>query len=474
MDHRLIEGLMEVVVPAVREYVDRAMTKAIAPLMERIAELEGRPTTKGEPGKAITIDDVRPLIDEAFAKVPVPQNVASVTVEDVERVVVEKVEAAVAALQAPIDGKDASSEVIKAAVLDVIAEVLPGEISTAIEALPKPKEADAGEIANLLIDLMPVPVDGKSVTLDDVRPLLEELVAALPVPSDGKDINPAEVALMVSTEVAKTLEAWPRPVDGKSVTLDEVRHILEEMVAALPTPENGKDADPADVAALIIDDVAKLIPTPQDGKSVSVDDVLPVIEEMIERKVAALPVPKDGKDGVSLAGALIDRAGELVVTLSDGSTKTLGVVVGKDVDPDSVANFIRDEVSKIPHPKDGTDGVGFDDLDLVDVDGDLKLRFTRGDIIKDFDLPLPTYRGVWEDREFKKGATVTWAGSLWISERDTQGRPDAPDGGWRLAVKRGRDGASAFDVARKNGFKGSESDWLNSLRPKPLAPVKAV
>lgn len=37
-----------------------------------------------------------------------------------------------------------------------------------------------------------------------------------------------------------------------------------------------------------------------------------------------------GETGVGLAGALIDRSGVLVLTLSDGTTRDLGVVVGKD------------------------------------------------------------------------------------------------------------------------------------------------
>lgn len=37
-----------------------------------------------------------------------------------------------------------------------------------------------------------------------------------------------------------------------------------------------------------------------------------------------------GEDGVGIAGALIDRTGALVLTLSDGSTRELGQVVGRD------------------------------------------------------------------------------------------------------------------------------------------------
>lgn len=38
----------------------------------------------------------------------------------------------------------------------------------------------------------------------------------------------------------------------------------------------------------------------------------------------------DGRDGVGLAGAIMDRSGNLILTLTDGSTRDLGLVVGKD------------------------------------------------------------------------------------------------------------------------------------------------
>jgi hypothetical protein len=44
-----------------------------------------------------------------------------------------------------------------------------------------------------------------------------------------------------------------------------------------------------------------------------------------------------GKDGVGLANALIDRNGELVVTLTDGTTKNLGSVVSRQADSDEFA-----------------------------------------------------------------------------------------------------------------------------------------
>lgn len=127
---------------------------------------------------------------------------------------------------------------------------------------------------------------------------------------------------------------------------------------------------------------------------------------------------------VSVAGALIDRTGSLVITMSDGSTKDVGPVVGKDGDP-------------------GNDGLGFDDLDAAyDGEKTITLTFMRGERVKEFAFTMPVVidRGVYRDgSEYRAGDGVTWGGSFWIAQKDTSAKPDAGDD-WRLSVKRGRDG----------------------------------
>ncbi|MDW9773079.1 hypothetical protein GOA89_14710 [Sinorhizobium meliloti] len=127
---------------------------------------------------------------------------------------------------------------------------------------------------------------------------------------------------------------------------------------------------------------------------------------------------------VHVAGALINRSGSLILTMSDGTTKDLGLVVGKDGDP-------------------GKDGFGFEDLDAAyDGEKTITLKFTQGERVKEFAFTMPVVidRGVYRDgTEYKAGDGVTWGGSFWIAQKDTSAKPDAGDD-WRLSVKRGRDG----------------------------------
>ena len=184
-----------------------------------------------------------------------------------------------------------------------------------------------------------------------------------------------------------------------------------------------------------------------------------------------------GDTGVGVAGAVIDREGNLVLTLSDGKAVNLGAVVGKDGEPgrdgvdgapgrDGVDGAAgrdgidgkdgepgrdgldgkdgeagRDGIDGI----DGKDGLGFDDMS-VDYDGErgLMLKWSRGErtIECPVKLPLPIYRGVFASGDtYEKGDCVTWGGSIWIAQEDEpSGSPSEASKSWKLAVKRGRNG----------------------------------
>ncbi|MCV5640912.1 phage portal protein, partial [Escherichia coli] len=72
--------------------------------------------------------------------------------------------------------------------------------------------------------------EGKSITPDDVRPMLEQMVneavGHIQVPRDGRDYDPEVLQKAVNDAVANI----PQPEDGKSITPDDVRPMLEQMV----------------------------------------------------------------------------------------------------------------------------------------------------------------------------------------------------------------------------------------------------
>lgn len=249
-----------------------------------------------KPGKSVTVDDVRPLIESLVADLPKPEpgapgvGLASALIDHAGRLVVTLSDGSTQEL-GPVVGSSVDER--------AVATMVDAAVAAAVEALPSPEP-------------------GKSVTIDDVRPVLADLVdaavEALPAPAKGVDADPEVTAALVRDEVSKAIADVPAFV-GVAVA---------EAVAALPPAEPGKSVDPAEVEAMVAEAVAAL-PKPKDGESVTLDDVRPLIAEA----VAAIEIPaaEPGKDGVGVADMIVDSDGRLAVVLTDGKRVDAGAVV---------------------------------------------------------------------------------------------------------------------------------------------------
>ncbi|WP_160051016.1 phage gp6-like head-tail connector protein [Raoultella sp. 18099] len=286
----------------------------------------------------------------------------------------------------------------------------------------------------------------------DLTVLLADAVASLPAP----DIPQLpDISAMVSAAVA----AIPAPKDGKSVTPEDVRPLLQELVTAavgeIPVPRDGKDYDPA-VLKQAVDDAVGALPPAQDGRSVTPEDVRPLLQELVTAAVVEIPVPRDGKDydPAVLKQAVDDAVGALPPAQD-----------GRDALHLELQPFI-DEGKSYPRGSYATHNGGLwrayekthglrgwecivDGVSAVDISMDGQRNFTvtvnrasGASEKKAFDIPAMVYRGVFKSGdEYLPGDTVTWAGSLWHCDEITQDKPGEPGSkGWTLAAKRGRDG----------------------------------
>lgn len=243
----------------------------------------------------------------------------------------------------------------------------------------------------------------------------------------------------------------------KMVTLEQVSVIREEMEAKLAKPDTwfdksllpepqkgdpGKDAEPVEIPEV----VAELLAS--DGLKTLVDMY---VAAGIEEYLKANPIQhgKDGKEGdpgpkgdpgpqgkpgengaegIGLADAMIDREGSLTLVMTDGRTKSLGKVIGKDGD----------------RGKDGDHGLGFDDCDVTyDGERGFTIKWQNGERVKEKTFQVPTIidRGYWrEGAEAKQGDAMTHNGTLWIALCDTKDKPSQESGDWRIGARKGRDG----------------------------------
>lgn len=249
---------------------------------------------------------------------------------------------------------------------------------------------------------------------------LQELRERAPLRGEpGQDAEPVDVDALADLVVVKLLES-PRLLTLVDVATAEA---VSKHFEANPV-YHGRDADPA-VIQLAVKTAVEALPVPKDGR-----DAVPVTDEQLAAQVAkhlAANPPQPGADGVGLAGAMIDRAGELVITTTKGEPVRLGKVVGED----------------------GRDGLSFETA-TGDYDAERGFVITLGAGERQAELVLPymVHRGFHRDGlGMKAGQSVTHDGALWIAKRDNASRPcleNADD--WILAARKGRDGKDGKSV----------------------------
>lgn len=95
-------------------------------------------------------------------------------------------------------------------------------VKAAIAHLPAPIAPGLPDIAAMISDAVaaiPAPRDGKSVTPEDVQPMIQELVrnavAEIPTPKDGKDFDPSMLKQLVEQAVSDAVSTMPAAEPGK-------------------------------------------------------------------------------------------------------------------------------------------------------------------------------------------------------------------------------------------------------------------
>lgn len=258
------------------------------------------------------------------------------------------------------------------------------------------------------VEALPPAKPGKSVTLDDVRPLVE-------------------------ASVAEAVKALPPPKDGTSVTIEQVQPLVDAAVAAIPPAEPGKSVTLDDVRPVVAEAVkaaVEALPKPQDGKSVTVADLQPTVAAAVAEAVKSLPPAEPGKDGVGLAGAMIDRDGVLQITTTAGTVVPLGKVVGTD--GKSFDSFAMEYLSETHEVR----------IKAACAGREQELRFDAGGI-----RLAQESNGYWrEGVKVKALEAVSYDGCLWVARTATTAKPGSDSKDWVLAARQGRPGANGKDL----------------------------
>lgn len=325
------------------------------------------------------------------------------------------------------------------ALAKALAPVFQQFLKTALASQKAEFEKQLGDIRESIPDLSGVQlqIDAlKAVELPEIPDFSSQIEAATTGIIEKLDEKSTEIDI----NLQKAIESIPEPkngVDGKSITAEDVRPMIAEMVEALPKPQDGKSVTLEDVRPLI-DEAVKAIPVPKDGKSASIDDVLPAITEKIEEKWAEMPKPEPGAQGEK--GEAGKDALELEIQPSADFQKTY---------PRGTYALHKGGLIKSYMQTNGEkgwetvlNGVACVDFEQVD-ERTVKMACVMTDGTRkesDFDVPAVIDRGVFrEETKYLKGDGCTFGGSYWIAQKSSpEGKPGQSDD-WRLAVKKGRD-----------------------------------
>ena len=256
-------------------------------------------------------------------------------------------------------------------------------------------------------------------------------------------------------------ELIPAPKDGADADMEALKSHLEDLVKAIPAPKDGESVTVDDVAPLIQSEVEKAvskIPAPKDGKSITVDDVRPILAGMVDSAVKALPVPKDGTDGKDADMAELKlHLDELVKHVQLPSVDEVAAVFERRFSDLTLSwerqarDTFEKAVDRMPKPKDGRDALPLEsfDLSLAEDGRTVTVKMQAGDTVLEKSLKIASVidRGAYKSQsEYECGDAVTHGGSLWIAQQDApEGAPGMGGKGWRLAVKKGRDGKDLRD-----------------------------
>ncbi|HBT4774005.1 TPA: phage gp6-like head-tail connector protein [Klebsiella variicola subsp. variicola] len=259
----------------------------------------------------------------------------------------------------------------------------------------------------------------------------------------GDHLKATEEKLAALTKEVSTL---------KDTTALNITAQLADAVASIPAP---KIPELPDIGAMVSEALATL-PLPQDGKSVTPEDLRPLLQELVTAAVGEIPVPRDGKDyDPAVLKQAVDDAVAALPPAQDGRD-----ALQLEIQPfiDEGKSYSRGSYAThnggLWRAYEKTHGMrGWECIVDGVSDVDISMNGQRNFIVtvnrasgasekKSFDIPTMVYRGVFKSGdEYLPGDTVTWGGSLWHCDEQTQDKPgETGSKGWTLAAKRGRDG----------------------------------
>lgn len=281
-----------------------------------------------------------------------------------------------------------------------------------------------------------------------IKALGEEFGAAIEKTADDLKKALNEIEDRLHRQIEEIRQSIP---EIQPVELPDISKMVSDAVSAIELPKAPELPDLsqniADAAESAVKQALESLPTPNDGKSVTTEDLRPLVEEVVlaslpdpldleklaENVVANIPVPEPGRDGKDALSI------ELEPFIDDQKSYPRGTYATHN------GGLWRSHEKT--HGMRGWECI-VDGVSSVDIKQDnqrtfsISLERASGAVeVKSFDVPVTIYRDVFKSgNEYQPGDTVTWGGSMWHCNEPTTDKPgETSSKGWTLAIKKGRD-----------------------------------
>ncbi len=297
-----------------------------------------------------------------------------------------------------------------------------------------------------------------ALTVEEIEPILKQMVSEIVIPipekgDKGDSVTVEEIEPILKQMVSEIVIPAPEKGDkGDSVTVEEIEPILKQMVSeiVIPVPEKGDKGDSVTVEEIepivknLVDEAVSQIPIPEKGKDaepIDMQNVQKMIDAAVEKAVSAIVVPEprngeDGKDALNIE--ILPEIDESKSYCRNSYAIHKGGLWRTYENTKGMRGWecVVDGVADISIEYDG-------ERDII-----VKTEKSSGCVVeKRFIMPVMIYKEVWRPGPYKKGDTVTWAGSAWTCIQDTEEKPGTDD--WRLSVKKGRDASNTVKIGER-------------------------
>ena len=234
-------------------------------------------------------------------------------------------------------------------------------------------------------------------------------------------------------------ERGERGADAPPITDDQIFAQVAKYLSANP-PAKGDKGDPGANGS----DGAPANPGDVVRELIASDQLVSLVELRVKEEVAKIPAPKDGKDGAPGEKGERGERGEKGADGKDGAG-VADLLIDRDGNliatmTDGRMKSLGAVMGKDGAPgRDGKDGADFSDV-RFEHDGERTIKaIGKGGEIA-YRFPVPIDRGYWREGRYEKSDVVTEGGTAYIALEDTSEKPSQQSKAWRILARKGRDG----------------------------------